>query len=115
MTSVYTVRELLDRGASQTDLDIAVTGWVWDRFEHRAIYESLTGIAKPDPQVGIWLRGQLPRRRTIRGDGPLHRVQVRLTGRLHWRPKAGAGHGSLWPAWIGVRMVEIITAPGAES
>src|SRR5262245_38181105 len=75
---------------------------------------SLTGTAKPDPQVGIWLRGQLPRRRTIRGDGPLHRVQVQLSGRFHWRPKAGAGHGHLWTAWIGVRAVVVI-AQAVES
>jgi len=114
MTSAFTVRELIDRGESYAGQEITVTGWVWDRFEHHAIYNSLTGTAQPDPQIGIWLRGQLPRRGTIRGDGPLHRVQVRLSGRFHWRPKARAGHGSLWPAWIDVRAVVIIT-PAVES
>lgn len=114
MTPVFTVTELLAQGASQADLEVSVAGFVWDRFEHCAIYDSLTTAATPDPKRGIWLSGQLPNRRTGRGDGPLHGQSVRITGKFHWQPKKGAGHFGLWPAWLGVRSVEIVSGTSTE-
>ena len=115
MTTAFTVTELLAQGASQANLEVSVSGWVWDRFEHCAIYDSLTATAEPDPRFGIWLSGQLPTRSNSRGDGPLHRQSVRLTGKFHWQPKTGAGHFGLWPAKLGVKTVEHIADPSAES
>ena len=103
MTPAFTVTELLAQGASQADLEVSVSGWVWDRFEHCAIYDSLTATTDPNPKDGIWLRGQLPNRRASRGDGPLHRQSVRLTGKFHWQPKKGAGHGILGATTTDVR------------
>jgi hypothetical protein len=105
MTPSFTVRELLAEGASRADTEISVSGWVWDRFEHRAIYHSLPESTDPDPKTGVWLSGQLPRRLTSRGNGPLHRQFVQLTGKFHWQPNHGAGHFGLWPAWLGVKTV----------
>ena len=115
MASVFTVAELLALGASQNDFEVCVKGCVWDRFEHFAIYDSLTTTAEPEPTVGIWLAGQLANRRPRRDDGPLHRQSVRLIGKFHWQPKRGAGHFSLWPAWLGVRAVEVLSDTNLES
>jgi hypothetical protein len=108
MSAYYSVRELLADGPRQSDREITLTGWVWDRLEHCAIYDFdfLAATNHPDTKAGIWLRGNLPQRRTTRGDGPLHRAHVQVTGKFHWQPKSGAGHFNSWPAWIGVRSVE---------
>jgi hypothetical protein len=115
MTPAFTVAELLAHGASKAEQQVSVSGWVWDLFEHCAIYDQLPAVATPDPKGGIWLSGQLPERRTTRGDGPLHRKLVRLTGKFHWQPKRGAGHFGRWPAWLGVVAVEHIDTTTAES
>lgn len=103
MTSTFSVGALLAQGARQNQQEVCVSGWIWDRFEHRAIYDSLT--TAPDPKIGICVTGQLPNRPTGRGDGPLHGQWVQLTGVFHWQPKRGAGRSGLWPAWLGVKSV----------
>src|SRR5207245_11642009 len=62
----------------------------------------------PDQRQGIWLSGALPQRRTVRGDGPLHGLRVKLSGKFHWEPKRGAGHMGLWRAWLGVKSCDVI-------
>jgi hypothetical protein len=105
MTPAFNVGELLSQGAIHADSEVAVAGYVWDRFEHRAIYESLPSSSRPEASSGIWLAGQLPARPATRGDGPLHGQRVVIVGTFHWQPKAGAGHFGAWPAWLGVRQI----------
>ena len=111
MTPFLTVSDLLASGTSHADAEVAVVGWVWDRFEHRAIYDSPPSSVQPERSSGIWLEGQLPTRRASHGDGPLHGKRVVVAGKFHWQPNRGAGHFSLWPAWIGVRRVEPTPIP----
>ena len=115
MTPPLTISDLLVSGASHADSEIAVVGWVWDRFEHCAIYDSLPSLGHPEPSAGVWLAGQLPARRTARGDSPLHGQRVIVAGRFHWQPNSGAGHFSLWPAWIGVRRVESMSTSASPA
>lgn len=111
MTTRLTVSDLLASGPSHADSEVVVVGWVWDRFEHRAIYDSLPSSGHPEPSAGIWLAGQFPARRTSVGAGPLHGQRVVIAGKFHWQPNTGAGHLSLWLAWIGVRLVECMPTP----
>ena len=109
-TPRMTVDELLASGAEQADQDVVVCGWVWDRFEHRAIYPSLPASGQPNERTGIWLNGNLPQRHSMRGDGPLHQQHIQATGRFHWQPRSGAGHFNRWIAWIGVQQIQVVPA-----
>lgn len=110
MMNAFTVSQLLSEGAAHANLDVEVVGWVVDRFEHRAIYD--TGAGKlgrgPGQSQGIWLSGALPECRTVRGKGPLHGLRAKLSGKFHWQPRSGAGHMGLWPAWLGVKSYEVL-------
>ncbi len=105
MTPALQVSDLLARGTSHAGSRLAVAGYVWDRFEHRAIYAALPSSGQPEPMAGIWLAGQLPARRVARGDGPLHGRQVVVVGTFHWQPGVGAGHFRAWPAWVAVEQI----------
>jgi hypothetical protein len=114
MPSNLGVRELPDQAAPHADSQVSVTGWVWDRFEHRAVYDALPDAGAPNPKDGIWLTGSLPKRLTIRGDGPLHRQFVALTGKFHPAPKRGQGHFNHWPASLGVTEIRPAQASPAR-
>ncbi len=106
---VLSVNQLIEEGATHSNSEVEVVGWAVDRFEHRAIYDSQAAAMSaaaaitPSSSHGIQIRGTLPERKTIRGDGPLHGLRVKLTGKFHWQPRS-----LLWPAWIGVKSHEVI-------
>jgi hypothetical protein len=97
MNTDFSVKELLANGHLQAEQEVTLTGWVWQQFEHCAIYDDVSPIAAipPDHDVGISLSNLTMRRHNLREGGPLHRMRVRVTGKFHWRPKSGAGHMSL--------------------
>lgn len=105
------VSQLVEDGATYSNSDVEVVGWVVDRFEHRAIYDT-RDTTTTRYRHGIWLTGQLPERQTVRGDGPLHGLRVKVSGKFHCQPGGGAGHMNLWAAWIGVRSYEVIADNG---
>src|SRR4051794_36813939 len=102
------VTELLEGGSVFANQDVVVTGYVWDRFEHRALYETLPAAGQPESKSGVCLAGQLPERPSGRGDGPLHGKHIAASGEFHWTPKAGAGHFGLWPAWLAIRQFTLL-------
>jgi len=106
--TVISVSQLVQEGASHADKDVEVVGWVVDRFEHRAIYGTETDAVDQCHRRGIWMAGSLPQRQTVRGDGPLHGLHVKVRGRFHHQPRSGAGHMGLFPAWIGVKTYEVL-------
>jgi hypothetical protein len=110
---VCSVKQLVEGGAPYSNSDVELEGWVVDRFEHRAIYDTMADATGRNYGHGVWMSGALPRRKFVRGDGPLHGLRVKLHGKFHWQPRSGAGPMSLFPAWIGVRTLEVLS-PSAE-